>query len=101
MWSSSGTMLRLIRSLKVSLMAVSGAIFSTFVPLPRKNALSVPAHRACRSKSAPLQAIIPQGGYGLTLGDHAVPALTDGEGMGHILDLQQHLDTVYWRSGCA
>ena len=49
MWSRSETMLRLIRSLKVSLMAVSGAIFRTFVPLPRKNALSVPAHRACRS----------------------------------------------------
>ena len=34
--------MRLMRSLNVSLIAVSGAILMTFVPLPRKNARRVP-----------------------------------------------------------
>ena len=36
-------MARLMRSLQDSLIAVSGAILTTFVPLPRKNARGVPA----------------------------------------------------------
>ncbi len=43
---SSHTMC-LMRSLQDSLMAVSGAILITFVPLPLKKALVVPAH--CRT----------------------------------------------------
>lgn len=44
MFSRSLANTRFSRSLHVSLMAVSGAILITFVPLPRKNARAVPAH---------------------------------------------------------
>jgi hypothetical protein len=42
MRSRSGAMARLMRSLQDSLMAVSGAILITLVPLPRKKARAVP-----------------------------------------------------------
>lgn len=45
MFSRSLQNTRFSRSLHVSLMAVSGAILITFVPLPRKNARAVPARQ--------------------------------------------------------
>lgn len=62
--STSSHTMRLMRSLQVSLMAVSGAILITLVPLPRKKALVVPAqisrsaaHIPCALMSA-LDAVI-------------------------------------------
>ena len=46
MRSRSATTSSFMRSLKVSLMAVSGAILITFVPFPLKKALTVPAGTA-------------------------------------------------------
>ena len=68
---------RLMRSLQDSLMAVSGAILITLVPLPRKKALIVPAQH-------PLAAVRPCPSVGLLLCTH-LPEASSGCSKSNIL----------------
>lgn len=116
---------RLSASFSVSLMAVSGAIFTTLVPLPLKNARTVPAaaaagqrrhgtsarphggcarpprgatvlHHVCRQCCTTMHPLCPL----RTFRRHLAHALHDGQPPLAVLYLQQHLEPVYRRGGC-